>query len=340
MWRNPGESGGGKETNGIDDDGNGYIDDVHGINAITGSGEPMDDDGHGSHCAGTIGAVANGGGPHVGVAWNVRLMGLKFIGSDGYGLTSDAITCIDYAVARGSKILSNSWGGGGYSQGLYDSIEAARDAGALFVAAAGNDLSDNDVWENYPSNYDLENIIAVAALDRNDQLAWFSNYGANTVDLGAPGVDIYSCTAASDTSYDFYDGTSMATPHVAGTAALLKAAYPNANYIEMKQRLMAGRQVSSLVGNSVTGDALNAHVALTHVSRFANGSFEDGLNFWTSEGNLTYSSRGAYPGTDGERCAVFNNGQKPPNGVLTQHFTTYPGENFTLDFNVGVLAFN
>lgn len=341
MWRNPGESGGGKETNGIDDDGNGYIDDVHGINSINGSGNPMDDNDHGTHCAGTIGAVANGGGPHVGVAWNVRLMGLKFLDADGFGATSNAIACVEYAVAKGAKILSNSWGGGGYSQGLFDSIEGARAAGVLFVAAAGNESSNNDINVNFPSNYDLPNVVAVAALDRNDQLAWFTNYGAATVDLGAPGVDIFSSTSESDTSYKFFSGTSMATPHVAGAAALLAAARPNATYLELKQRLMnAARPVSSLAGISVTGATLDAHASLTHIDRFANGSYEDGLNFWTTTGNLTYSLEGIFPGTDGDRCAVFNNGQRPPNGVLTQQFTTNVGETYTLDFNVGVYAFN
>jgi subtilisin family serine protease len=341
MWRNPGESGGGKETNGIDDDGNGYIDDVHGINSITGSGNPMDDNDHGSHCAGTIGAVANDGGAHVGVAWNVRLMGLKFIASDGYGDTSDAITCIDYAVARGAKVLSNSWGLYDYSQGLHDSIATARDAGVLFVAAAGNDSNNNDSTAFYPASYDLANVVAVAALDRSDQRAGFSNYGPNTVDLGAPGVGIYSCASASDFSYKIFDGTSMAAPHVAGAAVLLAAARPNANYIELKQRLLnAARPVSSLTGISVTGGALNAHASLTLVDSFANGSFEQGHNFWTTQGNLTYSPPGVISGTDGSRCTVFNNAQRPPNGVITQSFVTVVGETYTLTFKVGVLAYN
>ncbi len=263
MWVNAGEVAG----NGIDDDGNGYIDDVHGINSITGSGNPMDDNDHGTHCAGTIGAVANGGGPHVGVAWNVRLMGLKFLSANGSGSISDGIECVDYAVARGARVLSNSWGGGGYSQGLYDSIVAARNAGALFVAAAGNESSNNDQVINYPSNYDVANVVAVAALNRSDQLASFSNYGLTTVDLGAPGVAIYSSTAASDTAYSTFDGTSMATPHVAGAAALLVAAHPAATYTELKQRLLSGaRPVSSLAGKSVTGATLDARSSLTVAS--------------------------------------------------------------------------
>ncbi len=260
MWVNPGEISG----NGIDDDANGYIDDVHGINAITGTGNPMDDNNHGTHCAGTIGAVANGGGPHVGVAWNVRLMGLKFLSSSGSGSTSDAIECVNYAVARGVKILSNSWGGGGYSQAMFDSIVAARNANVIFIAAAGNESSNNDLVVNYPSNYNVDNVVAVAALDRSDRLASFSNFGLTTVDIGAPGVAIYSTTAENNTAYSIFDGTSMATPHVAGAAALLRSFYPTATYTELKQRLMSSaRPVASLAGKSVTGATLDARAALT-----------------------------------------------------------------------------
>lgn len=258
MWVNPGEIPG----NGVDDDANGFVDDIHGINAVNGSGDPMDTDGHGSHCAGTIGAVANGGGPHVGVAWNVRLMALKFL--DPFGATSDAITCIDYAISKGADIMSNSWGGGGFSQALADAIERANAGGILFVAAAGNSGTNNDQQPHYPSNYENANVVAVAALDRNDGLANFSCFGATSVDLGAPGVSIFSCTAASDTSYDFYDGTSMATPHVSGVAALIKSHFPGAGAAELKQRLLQGaRPIGALLGKSVTGGALDAAQSLS-----------------------------------------------------------------------------
>lgn len=263
MWRNPGESGGGKETNGLDDDGNGYIDDVFGINAITGSGNPFDDNDHGTHCAGTIGAQANGGGGHVGVAWNVRIMALKFLGASGGGQTSDAIECLDYAVAKGAKLSNNSWGGGAYSQALYDSLVAARTAGHLFIAAAGNNGGDNDSDPHFPSNYDLDNVISVAALDRADRLASFSNFGQNTVDLGAPGVAIYSSTANTDSSYASFNGTSMAAPHVTGVAALLLAQTPAATYIELRERLLSSTvPINSLLGRCVTGGRLNAYNAL------------------------------------------------------------------------------
>lgn len=286
MWRNPGESGAGRETNGQDDDGNGFVDDVHGINAITGTGDPMDDNEHGSHCAGTIGATANGGGPHVGVAWNVRLMGVKFLSAGGSGATSDAITGIDYAVAQGARILSNSWGGGGFSAALRDSITAARDRGILFVAAAGNDGSDIDLTPDYPAAYPIDNVVAVAAIDRSDRLADFSNFGASTVHLAAPGVDIFSCTQSSDTSYDSFDGTSMAAPHVAGTAALILSAFPAASYADVRQRLVSGsRAIPALIGRAQAG-ALDAHGSLTVV---ADGILE--LRLSSSQNPLLAESR-------------------------------------------------
>jgi len=264
MWRNPGESGGGKETNGKDDDGDGYIDNVFGINAINGSGNPMDDDGHGTHCAGTIGAAANDGNPHVGVAWRVRLMACKFLSAEGRGTISDAIECINFAVSKGAKILNNSWGGGGNSQALYDSINNARTQGVLFVAAAGNYASDNDVDTFYPASYPLDNIVSVAALTRNDQLADFSNFGRTTVDLGAPGKTIYSCTADTDTSYDDKDGTSMAAPHVSGVAALILSRFPAADLAELRDRILLGAvPIPALDRLCTTGGRLNAYNSMT-----------------------------------------------------------------------------
>jgi subtilisin family serine protease len=259
MWRNPSEIPG----NGIDDDENGYIDDVHGINAITGSGDPMDDETHGTHCAGTIGAQANGGGGHVGVTWQVRIMALKFLSASGFGQTSDALECLNYAVAMGAKISNNSWGGGPYNPALFDALVAARSAGHLFIAAAGNEASDNDEIPSYPANYELDNIISVAALDRGDRLAVFSNYGQNTVHLGAPGVAIYSSTAATDTSYGLLSGTSMAAPHVTGVAALILAQAPTATYSEIRERILISTvPISAMIGRSTTGGRLNAYNAL------------------------------------------------------------------------------
>ena len=261
MWRNPGEIAG----NGVDDDGNGYVDDVYGINAITGSGNPLDDNDHGSHCSGTIGAAANDGQPHVGVAWQVRLMGCKFLSSSGSGNTSDAIECVAYAVSKRAKILSNSWGGGGFEQALFDAIAAANAQQVLFVAAAGNDGRNTDASPNYPSGYEVDNVISVAALDRADRLASFSNYGVTSVDLGAPGVAIYSCISGANNVYDFFSGTSMACPHVVGVAALLCAQFTtNVTVAELRQRLFESTTpVAALSGRTVSGGRVNAYQALT-----------------------------------------------------------------------------
>ncbi|MFM7214506.1 MAG: S8 family serine peptidase, partial [Verrucomicrobiota bacterium] len=263
MWQNPGESGA-LASDGIDNDGNGYVDDVYGINAVTGSGNPMDDNGHGTHCAGTIGAAANGSGPHVGVAWNVRLMGLKFMDAGGSGFTSDAIECINFAVAKGARVLSCSWGGGGYETSLKDAITRARNQGVLFVAAAGNESANSDVIPHYPSGYDVDNVISVAALDRSDNMAGFSNYGSRNVDLGAPGVDIYSTYHTANDAYATSSGTSMATPHVAGVAALVISRFPGISIFDLRQRLLATTvPVASLNGRSATGGRVNAYNALT-----------------------------------------------------------------------------
>ena len=260
MWKNPGEI----PANNKDDDGNGVIDDVYGINAITGSGDPMDDNDHGSHVSGTIGAAANDGNPIVGVTWKVRLMGCKFLSASGSGRTSDAITCINYAVSKGARVLNNSWGGGGYSQSLYDAIAAARAKNVIFLAAAGNSGSNNDQIPHYPSNYNLDNIISIAAVDRSDKMASFSCYGEKTVHIGAPGVSIYSSTSGSDTEYQSFDGTSMATPHVSGVAALILSLYPSADYTEVRQRILLGAvPIPSLTGVTTTGGRLNAYNALT-----------------------------------------------------------------------------
>ena len=260
MWRNPGEIAG----NGLDDDGDGFVDNVFGINAVANNGDPMDDNDHGTHVAGTIGAAANDGHPHVGVAWKVRLMACKFLDNTGSGALSGAIECINFAVLKGAKILNNSWGGGGFSQGLLDAITAARNQGVLFVAAAGNSAGNNDFGPAYPATYAVDNIISVAAVDRSDNLAYFSNFGSNTVHLGAPGVAIFSSTKGSNSAYQTFNGTSMATPHVVGVAALIRAYYPNISLVELRQRLITGTvPISALQGKTGSGGRLNAYYALT-----------------------------------------------------------------------------
>jgi len=207
MWVNPGEV----PADGIDNDGNGYIDDVHGINAILDNGDPLDDVGHGTHVAGTIGAVGDNGIGVVGVAWKVQLMALKFLGAGG-GNDSDAILCINYARTHGAHIMNNSWGGRGSSISLRDAIAAARDAGIIFVAAAGNNGSDNDAIPFSPASYDLDNVVSVGASTRQDTISDFSNFGSSSVDIAAPGTDILSTWNTSDSSYVTRSGTSMAAP--------------------------------------------------------------------------------------------------------------------------------
>ena len=194
MWVNSDEYNG---TSGVDDDGNGYIDDIYGIDAYNGDADPIDDHGHGTHCSGTIGAEGDNGLGVAGVNWNVKIMALKFLSGGGSGSTSGAIECLEYVIdmrERGEniRVTSNSWGGGGFSQSLFNAITLLGEHDVLFVAAAGNSSSDNDSYPHYPSSYECSNIIAVAATDHSDNMASFSSYGATSVDVGAPGVNILS----------------------------------------------------------------------------------------------------------------------------------------------------
>lgn len=256
LWKNPGEIPG----NGVDDDRNGYIDDVHGINAIKKDGDPMDDHGHGSHVAGIIGAVGNNQLGVVGVAWKVKLMACKFINPQGDGDISDAIACIEYARRNGAQIINGSWGGPAFnSQALRDAIASARVNGIIFVAAAGNSQNDNDAGNAvYPGSFDLDNIISVLATSRRDELAFFSNWGATTVDLGAPGLDVFSCWNSSDNAYQYFLGSSMAAAHVSGACALAKTQFSGESYGQIINRILAGAEpVPALAGRCVTGGRLN-----------------------------------------------------------------------------------
>lgn len=263
MWVNGDEIAG----NSIDDDGNGYIDDIHGYDFFNNDGNPMDDHNHGTHVAGTIGAVGNNGVGIAGVNWNVQIMALKFLGANGSGSVSDAIEAIEYAVANGATISSNSWGfNGNFSQPLYDAISSARDEDHIFVAAAGNGNAfgfgqDNDVNPFYPASLDLDNIVVVAATDHNDNRAIFSNFGAVSVDLAAPGVNIYSTTR--NNTYSAFNGTSMATPHVSGVVALVRDLYPEWSYAQVISHLYASVDpIASMQDITTTGGRLNAHLAV------------------------------------------------------------------------------
>ena len=213
MWTNSGEIPG----NSVDDDGNGYVDDYYGINADANNGDPWDDHGHGTHVSGTIAAVGNNGIGIVGVCWTAKIMALKFLDFLGGGSTADAVECIEYAIDKGADFMSNSWGGSGYSSSLKAAIEAAKNAGILFLMAAGNNGTNNDVSPYYPAAYDCDNIIAVTATDSSDN-QWY-NYGPISVDVAAPGRSILSTYPGN--AYVSWNGTSMATPHVAGLAALI-----------------------------------------------------------------------------------------------------------------------
>lgn len=253
MWTNPGEING----NGIDDDGNGYVDDYYGYDFENNDGDPFDDHYHGTHCAGTVGAVGDNGIDVAGVNWNVKIMALKFLDAGGFGDTVNAIDCVDYADMMGAMISSNSWGGGGYNAGLRSAIEAAGLNGHLFIAAAGNDADNADITPHYPAAYDLDNIMSIAAWDKNEQLASFSTYGATTVDLAAPGVGIWSLQDGG--GIQPLNGTSMATPHVSGVAALLQGLRSDADGLQIKQWIMDGvTPHPNLTGRCVTGGRLNA----------------------------------------------------------------------------------
>ncbi|MFN2412027.1 MAG: S8 family serine peptidase [Pyrinomonadaceae bacterium] len=248
------------------DDELGTFNDVRGFDADANAPDPMDDNGHGTHCAGIVGAEGNNEKGVAGINWNVKIMPLKFLGRGGFGSTKNAIEAINYAIDRKQKgvnvrVISASWGSTQYSRALEDAIRAAGEQGILFVAAAGNSSTDNDRRAHYPSNYKLPNVISVAALDRTDSLASFSNYGAKSVHIAAPGREILS-TWLND-EYREASGTSMATPYVSGVAALVLASEPKLTVDQLRGRLLKSVDaLDSLSGKIVAGGRLNASKAL------------------------------------------------------------------------------
>ena len=273
MWVNKKEcpKGVGKcEIDGKDDDNNGYADDFHGINAITDSGDPMDDFGHGTHVAGTIGAIGNNKTGVVGVNQKVSIVACKFLSASGGGSVAGAVKCLNYMSDLKNKqkinllVVNNSWGGPSASQALKDAMTGPDQP--LHICAAGNA---NTSRTSYPAGFDLENIVSVAATDHDDKYASFSNYGPDWVDLAAPGVEILStvpkgsCPLCSATGYRMANGTSMATPHVAGAIALVKSKYKELSAMQITQRVISGIDpLTDLSKETATNGRLNLLNAL------------------------------------------------------------------------------
>ena len=291
MWVNEDEI----PSNGIDDDNDGWVDNVYGIDPSDNDGDPNDFQGHGTHCAGTIGAEANNGFPHVGVAWDVRLMAVRNMGGSN-GITSASITGIEFSVENGATVANCSWGGTGTNAPLYDAFQAGGEKGMLFSCASGNMGMDNDSIPDWPSGFDLECVIAVAASDKNDMPAVFTNYGKTTVDLAAPGVDIYSSVSTDDDAYSFYDGTSMAGPHVAGVIALMQGLEPNWSVLQIRERLLESVDVlDSMEGLVATSGRVNAAAAVEGLGS-GSGGIPDGnmeISVKPSSGNVLLAGSNA-----------------------------------------------
>jgi len=298
MWINAGE----KPGDGKDNDGNGYIDDVYGYDFYNNDANPMDDHSHGTHCSGTIAAVGNNGIGVVGVNWAAKIMALKFLSSSNSGYVSGAVAAIQYVTNmknRGVNVIamSNSWGTSSYSISLKNALTSADDAGVLCIAAAGNYGRNNDASPFYPASYDLPGVISVAATSHNDSLASFSSYGPTSVDLAAPGVSILSTTPGG--GYGYKSGTSMATPHVSGAAALIKACFPGLTHIGIKNSILSSVDYkANLEGKTLTSGRLNVSNALgeepasptppTNLVATA-GDQQVSLDWDDSGGSLTYN---------------------------------------------------
>jgi subtilisin family serine protease len=269
MWVNTGETPG----DGVDNDGNGYVDDINGFNFVSMNAniDPEAGDGHGTHVAGTIGAVGNNGIGVNGVIWNTRIMAVKIYGASGVnpgGLVSGVVEGYNYAIANGAKVLNNSWKYyGARSDAFMAAIDATRANGMIVVASAGNDGMDNETYDRWPSNFTLfsDNVVAVAALDRNDQKASFSNFSDTMVQIGAPGVEILSTYAGG--GYEYLDGTSMAAPQVSGALILAWDISPTATYRELIDAMNEGAvPIQALNGLTVTGGRLNIPNLLNNLS--------------------------------------------------------------------------
>ncbi|MDP3850440.1 MAG: S8 family serine peptidase [Luteolibacter sp.] len=294
MWQNPGEIAG----DGVDNDGNGVIDDIHGYDAVTDSGNPSDEVGHGTHIAGIIGARGANGTGITGVAWQVQLMAAKFLGPQG-GVTSDAIKAINYARLKGAHIINASWDSGGYSQALRNAIADCAVANVAFVTAAGNDGTDNDSSPKYPAGYDCSNLISVAATDANDLLTGTSCYGSDSVDIAAPGWQIWSCGSGGTADYQYRQGTSMAAAHVSGALTLARARYPSDSVEQLLARALdSADPLPALAGKVRSGGRLNLASLLNSAAPSTNDMFDTPFQFTGNYGTWSGSNVGATRETD------------------------------------------
>lgn len=260
IWSNSGEI----PDDGIDNDNNGYVDDLYGIDTYNNDSDPGDDNGHGTHCAGIIGADGNNDAGITGVAPSVQIMSLKFLSSTGVGFTSDALEVIDYAKNNGADILNLSWGSSSYSELLESLLHTCGQEGIIVVASAGNDGDNIDNRKVYPASYDLGNLLTVSATDDTDQLAAYSNYGPYTVEISAPGTNVYSTWTGSTNAYSILSGTSMAAPHAAGALALVRSLHPAESPFSSITRLLNGAEaVPQLQGRIAQARRLNLYGALT-----------------------------------------------------------------------------
>jgi subtilisin family serine protease len=292
VWRNLGEVAG----NGVDDDGNGYIDDVNGFNFVSHTGAMLDDDGHGTHVAGIVLATTQDIYNPPLADSKIKIMPLKFLDGTGSGRTSDAIEAIYYAVSNGAQVLNNSWGGGSYSASLHQAITFAYQQGVLFVAAAGNSATNNDALPMFPASYDVPNIVSVAATTNSDALAYFSNFGRGTVDMGSPGFDILSTYPGG--YFVSMRGTSMATPFVAGLAALIKRERPNVLAYQIKTLITTGGDsVTSLVNKTKMETRLNVHESIVSAKAATIDTTQPPYTFTNRDRNLASGIAGTGCGT-------------------------------------------
>lgn len=240
MWRNPGEVA----ANGLDDDGNGVVDDVHGADFVSGDGDPTDDNGHGTHVAGIIAARGNNGLGIAGVAWTARIMAIKVLDAAGSGNMDAVARGVRYAIAHGARVVNLSLVGPAPGPALQQAIAEAQAAGVLVVAAAGNDHADDDATPVYPASFPAENLIAVTSLGRSGALAPSASWGRATIDLAAPGEAILS--TAKGRREEIRSGTSMAAAQVSGALVLLASARPDLGWRELRVALLAGARRSTL----------------------------------------------------------------------------------------------